>query len=121
VRVVCKSCAEDVEATPDELESLQLPAGYFAKATLKEGRGCTECNNGYRGRIGIFEIFLLDETVQALVYEGVSAGVIREHARKVGMRTLREDGLRKAAAGMTSLAEIVRVTAADEAETVQEF
>ena len=107
--------------TVDELNSLPLPPEYFKNAKLVEGRGCTECSDGYRGRIGIFEIFMIDEKVQALIYEGVSSGVIREHARKVGMRTLREDGLRKAAAGMTSLEEVVRVTAGDEADTVQEL
>jgi len=120
VRRVCKNCAEPVEATADELEALGLPREYFADATLVKGKGCQECSKGYKGRVGIFEIFMVDESIQKLVYERASAGTIRERARSMGMRTLREDGLRKAAAGITTLEEVIRVTAADEYNVVQE-
>ena len=120
VRRNCKNCSVEVEAQEDDLNALGLNHDYFDNSTLMRGEGCSECNGGYRGRIGIFEIFKVDEKVQNLIYEGVSAGRIREHARNVGMRTLREDGLRKAGSGMTTLEEVVRVTAADETDVVQE-
>jgi type II secretory ATPase GspE/PulE/Tfp pilus assembly ATPase PilB-like protein len=63
--------------------------------------------------MGIYEIFVLSEDLQHMVYEMVPSGVIRERARANGMRTLREDGLRKAGAGLTTLEEVIRVTAAD--------
>jgi general secretion pathway protein E/type IV pilus assembly protein PilB len=120
VRRACKSCSQPVVASPDETFALGLPEGYFKDAKLVKGPGCNECNLGYRGRLGIYEIFILDEAVLALIYEGVSSGAIRRLARNAGMRTLREDGLRKAAAGITTLEEVIRVTAADEYEAIQE-
>jgi general secretion pathway protein E/type IV pilus assembly protein PilB len=120
VRKICANCNEPVEASDTELKALGVGKEYFAEAKLLRGKGCNDCSNGYRGRIGIIEIFHIDEGVQALVYEGVSASAIRGYARQAGMRTLREDGLRKAAAGLTTLEEVVRVTAADEADVVQE-
>ncbi len=116
VRRICKSCAEEVEPDPVHMRALRLPEDFFAGKQLLKGKGCGECNNGYRGRWGIFEIFMIDNATQDLIYEGVSSSRIREHARSSGMRTLREDGLRKVANGMTSLEEIVRVTASDEAD-----
>jgi general secretion pathway protein E/type IV pilus assembly protein PilB len=64
--------------------------------------------------MGIYEIFLLTEDLQHLIYKKVPANVIRDAARKGGMRTLREDAMRKAAAGSTTLEEVIRVTVKDE-------
>ncbi len=119
LRRICKNCAAPVEPADDELEALGLPQNYFANATLKKGKGCSECSRGYKGRLGIYEIFMLDESIQDLIYQKVDASMIRERARSLGMRTLREDGLRKAAAGVTTLEEVMRVTASD-AEMVEE-
>jgi general secretion pathway protein E/type IV pilus assembly protein PilB len=114
VRRVCSNCAVEIKATEAEAKALGLSIDYFESGTLKRGKGCSSCSNGYRGRIGIFEIFMIDESIQRLVYEQVSAGHIRSRARELGMRTLREDGLRKIMIGMTTLEEVVRVTAADD-------
>lgn len=114
LRRVCKNCAEPTEPTEEELHFLKLDADYFAEADLKRGRGCSECNDGYKGRCGIFEIFLVEESIQQLIYDQVSSTVVREQARTLGMRTLREDGLRKVAAGMSTLEEVIRITATDE-------
>ncbi|MFO7820840.1 MAG: ATPase, T2SS/T4P/T4SS family [Lentisphaeria bacterium] len=116
VRRICDNCAEEVEPQDSELHALNLPKDYFTEHKLRKGQGCSECNNGYRGRLGIYEIFSVDEEVQQLVYQGAPGGKIRAHARSTGMRTLREDGLRKAAAGITTLAEVIRVTASDVAD-----
>lgn len=114
LRRVCKNCAEPVEPTEEELAFLRLDSDYFSNATLLKGKGCSECVNGYKGRVGIFEIFMLDESIQTLIYEQSSATSVRERARTLGMRTLRDDGLRKAASGMTTLEEVIRITATDE-------
>jgi len=115
VRRICKNCTAPYEPDEEELRLLSLEKDHFEGANLQKGRGCAECSNaGYRGRFGLYEIFLINEEIQHMIYEKVSTSVIRDAARKSGMRTLREDGLRKAAAGTTTLAEVIRITAMDE-------
>jgi type IV pilus assembly protein PilB len=81
------------------------------------GEGCQACKGtGYKGRIGIYEIFHLTSEIQEMVYKKESAASLRARARGIGMRTLRDDGVRKAAAGMTSIEEVVRVSMENEAE-----
>lgn len=113
VRRICSKCAEPETIEPAELESLHLPPDYFQSMQPKRGKGCPDCNRGYRGRMGIFELFMVSEDITNLIYDRVPAGVIRERARANGMRTLREDGLRKVGAGLTTLEEVARATAAD--------
>lgn len=114
VRRVCKNCAAPVEATEREIRMLKLDDNFLASATLMQGKGCPACGgSGYKGRCGIYEIFLLSEDVQELIFRKSEAAVIREAARKSGMRTLREDALRKAANGTTTLAEVVSTTMGD--------
>lgn len=120
LRRVCRNCMAPVEPSTDQLKSLGLPSDYFHDNEIFMGKGCPDCNQGYRGRIGIYEIFMIDEGVQNLIYSGVAAGIIRKYAREHGMRTLREDGLRKVAAGISTLEEVVRVTAADETDQLEE-
>jgi general secretion pathway protein E/type IV pilus assembly protein PilB len=79
-----------------------------------KGRGCADCSNtGCRGRFGIFEIFLIDDEARKLIYEKVPTSVLRSRAREMGMRTLREDGIRKVLAGMTTPEEVIRATTGD--------
>ena len=114
LRRVCKNCAEPTKASPEEIRLLRLDEKFINSATLKRGRGCSVCNGtGYKGRVGIYEIFQVGEDIQHLIYQKSSADLIRDAARKAGMVTLREDGLRKAAAGTTSLAEVIDATMAD--------
>ena len=114
VRRVCKNCAEPVEATEREIRMLKLDENFLASATLMQGKGCPVCGgSGYKGRCGIYEIFLISEDVQELIFQKCEAAVIRDAARKSGMRTLREDALRKAASGTTTLAEVVSTTMGD--------
>ncbi len=120
LRRVCRNCRFEIEPRAADLKSLGLPANYFKDVKIFVGKGCPDCNKGYRGRLGIYELFLIDEGVQELIYQGVSAGVVRRYAREHGMRTLREDGLRKVAAGISTLEEVVRVTASDEVDVVQD-
>ncbi len=83
-------------------------------ATFHKGKGCSNCSNtGYRGRFGIFEIFVIDDEARKLIYEKVSSSVLRARAREMGMRTLREDGIRKVQAGLTTPDEVIRATVGD--------
>ena len=115
VRRNCKNCLAPYVPDPEELQLMDLNEDFVKNSTLMKGRGCNECGgSGYRGRVGIYEIFMVTEEIQNLIYKKVSSSVIREAARRIGMRTLREDGLRKAAAGTTTLAEVLANTVIDE-------
>ena len=100
--------------TESELRSLNISPSDIAGARFTKGRGCADCNKtGCRGRMGIFEIFVIDDEGRKLIYEKVSSTVLRAHAREIGMRTLREDGARKVIAGMTTPDEVIRATVGD--------
>jgi general secretion pathway protein E/type IV pilus assembly protein PilB len=78
------------------------------------GHGCDTCRGtGYKGRAGIFEILLIDDEIRNLINDQASVSHIRQRARDLGMRTLREDGIRKVVAGMTSPEEIISATMGD--------
>ncbi|MDF3128353.1 type II secretion system ATPase GspE [Kiritimatiellaeota bacterium B1221] len=114
VRKICSKCAETYKPTDRELRSLGALAGQVEDVELTRGAGCQSCAyTGYSGRIGIFEIFLITEEVQHLIYDQVNSSELRSKARELGMRTLREDGLRKVIAGQTTLAEVFRATLGD--------
>ncbi len=114
VRKICERCKEPTKATDSELRLLGPAAEQISNANLYRGKGCPECQfTGYRGRIGLFEIFLINDTVRHLIFERAPASVLRTKARELGMRTLREDGLRKVIAGQTTLDEVFRVTMGD--------
>ncbi|MCZ7592500.1 MAG: type II secretion system ATPase GspE [Kiritimatiellae bacterium] len=114
VRKICERCKEQVQPTDAELRIFGGLSGQLETAQLYRGRGCSECNQtGYRGRLGIFEIFLINDEVRHMIYERVSASHLRARARELGMRTLREDGIRKVIAGQTTLEEVVRTTMGD--------
>jgi type IV pilus assembly protein PilB len=110
LRRLCKNCAEVVQLSDHELELLNMSREELADKNFMLGKGCSECKSGYRGRMGVYEIFILDESVHALIYQRADASVIRKRAVDLGMRTLREDGLRKAADGLTSIPEVLRIT-----------
>jgi general secretion pathway protein E/type IV pilus assembly protein PilB len=114
VRKVCKKCTAPYTPSDSELQSLNLDAGKAAGATFMRGKGCNDCNKTtYRGRFGIFEIFLIDDEARKLIYDQVPSSVLRARAREMGMRTLREDGARKVMAGLTTAEEVIRATTGD--------
>ncbi|MDB6110204.1 MAG: type fimbrial assembly protein PilB, partial [Pedosphaera sp.] len=114
VRKICRRCAAPYTPTDTELHSLNLDASSIADATFMMGKGCNECGNkGYRGRFGVFEVFVIDDEARKLIYEKVPSSVLRTRAREMGMRTLREDGIRKVLAGLTTTEEVVRATVGD--------
>lgn len=111
VRKICEHCKEEYQPTDLEFSLLGPAAEQIASAQLYRGAGCPECSGtGYRGRLGVFEICLLNQQLQNMIFEGLSSVELRTVARELGMRTMREDGLRKVVAGMTSLEEVLRVT-----------
>ena len=112
VRAICTNCKEEYIPTERDLKML----GSIAKTVpdhMYIGKGCAKCNGGYKGRKGIFEIFEIDDTIQRLIFDHAPASVLRERAREMGMRTLREDGMLKVASGMTSLREVLQATMGD--------
>ncbi len=114
VRKLCQSCKEPVEMTEAEMSALGLDASQLGDATVMKGKGCEKCKHlGYKGRMGIFEIFMIDDEVRHMINEKASTIELRKRAREMGMRTLREDGIRKVLAGMTSAEEVIGVTMSD--------
>ncbi len=112
VRAICTNCKEAYTPTERDMKML----GAIAKTAPERmyiGRGCSKCNGGYKGRKGIFEIFEIDDTIQRLIFDHAPSSVLRERAREMGMRTLREDGMLKVASGMTSLKEVLQATMGD--------
>ena len=119
VRVLCPKCREADAAGAEELRArfgTAAPAG-----TYYLGRGCEFCNyTGYRGRVAIFEIAEMDDELRHLVINRVPHHTLKEAAVAAGMTTLLEDGLKKAAAGVTSLAEVWRVVQVERANGPEE-
>ncbi len=114
IRKVCPKCKVPYKPTDYEMQVLQLNPDEIKNATLVRGTGCNECaKTGYRGRMGIYEIFQVDDEVRRLIYEKVPSNVIRARARELGMRTLREDGVRKIMAGITTPEEVISITQGD--------
>jgi len=114
VRKVCKKCAAPYQPTETELGTLNLDPGKVSGATFMRGKGCNDCNKtSYRGRFGIFEIFVIDDEARKLIYDRVPTSILRARAREMGMRTLREDGARKVMAGLTTADEVIRATVGD--------
>jgi type IV pilus assembly protein PilB len=115
VRRICVRCRQPHQPSARELQALELAPGRLEGAEFARGAGCPACHGtGYRGRMGIFEIFLVNDGVRAMIYNNVTAARLRSQARLDGMRTMREDGIRKVLAGLTTIEEIVSATAADQ-------
>lgn len=112
VRTICPKCIEDYEPTPEELRGISIDPSKVK--TLKRGRGCSHCQgSGYRGRLGIYELMLIDDEVRKLILKNVDSGTLKAKAREKGMRTLLEDGADKVIAGITTCEEVSRVTQED--------
>ena len=114
VRKICRNCALPYTPTESELRTLNIDPSATGGATFMRGKGCGNCSQtGYRGRFGVFEIFVIDDEARKLIYDRVPSSVLRTRAREMGMRTLREDGVRKVLAGMTTPEEVIRATVGD--------
>ncbi len=117
VRKICKKCVAPYHADATRNCARWASRAEDVKnANIQKGRGCNNCNgSGNRGRFGIFEIFVVDDEARKLIYDRVPTNVLRARAREMGMRTLREDGIRKVLAGLTTPEEVIRATVGDEA------
>jgi type IV pilus assembly protein PilB len=114
VRKVCRKCGAPYAPTEAELRALNIDGGSIQNANFQKGKGCGDCSNtGCRGRMGIFEIFVVDDEARKLINEKVPSSVLRARAREMGMRTLREDGVRKVLSGLTTPDEVIRATVGD--------
>ncbi len=114
VRKICETCRAPHPPNASELASISLTRDQIAAASFARGIGCAACNGtGYRGRTGIFEILEIDDELQRMIHTGASPARLRAYARSRGMRTMREDGLRKASAGLTTIEEVVSITTRD--------
>ncbi len=112
VRKICSNCSEPFQPSETLVTSLGLPPD--GNYTFHRGKGCTACKQtGYRGRIGIYEVLLTNDQIRELVLQKAPATAIQAAARKNGMRTLREAGLRKVLQGLTTVEEVLRVTQID--------
>jgi type IV pilus assembly protein PilB len=109
VRRVCHECAEPYTPRPEELRLLEV-RGLPAHG-LRVGRGCASCNRtGYRGRLAIQEVFVLDDTLRRLIMDKRPDAEYRDHAIRNGMKTMFDDGLKKVASGITTFSEVFRTT-----------
>lgn len=114
VRKICRHCKKPYTPDSKELRSLNINPAQAANAHFAKGEGCADCNStGYRGRMGIFEIFVVNEEIQKMIYENVGTARLRERGRALGMRTMREDGARKVTSGSTTIEEVVSITVGD--------
>jgi len=111
VRRLCNDCKQPVELSETELRALGITRGQLRDARVMKAVGCAGCRKtGYKGRMGIFEVFILDDKVRSMINKRSSTSLLRQRARELNMRTLREDGIRKVLAGLTSAEEVVSVT-----------
>jgi type IV pilus assembly protein PilB len=114
VRKLCPLCKGPAVLTDKEMRALSLDASRVTEATIFGPVGCEKCRgNGYKGRMGIFELFLIDDEVRQMINTGLTTTQLRRRARELGMRTLREDGIRKVLSGLTSGSEVVHATMSD--------
>ena len=111
VRRVCTHCAETTPLNEDEATALEINAK--ACPEVHRGKGCERCGQtGYRGRVGLYELLMMSDAIRHHIASGADANIIRDEAKKEGMRTLRQDAIDKLNAGLTTPEEIARVTRA---------
>ncbi len=107
VRKICDKCKEEYSPSADILEGL----GLGQKKTFFKGKGCDACRNtGYRERIGIFELLIVNDQIRKLVVDKASSDIIKKIAIEAGMKTLRDDGLDKVLNGITTPEEVIKAT-----------
>jgi type IV pilus assembly protein PilB len=115
VRKLCPKCKQPHELTPGEMRGLRLDPGQLGDSSSVMGPvGCENCRFlGYKGRMGIFEMFVIDDEVRFMINDRAPTTTIRKRARELGMRTLREDGVRKVLGGLTTAEEVISTTMGD--------
>jgi type IV pilus assembly protein PilB len=110
-RRVCQNCKEAVDITPQALLNLGFRKDEIGTFTVYKGRGCEKCNNtGYKGRVGLVEVMIIDDDIRELILSGGTAIDIKKKAAESGMISLRRSGLIKIKDGITTIEEVVRET-----------
>lgn len=111
VRIICPECKSGYTADPDAIKKLGLDPKEMKGKQVYRGNGCANCHHtGYKGRCGIFELLIMDQSMKNLILHTANANSISEQAVKDGMITLRRDGANKVLAGITTIEEVYRVT-----------
>ncbi len=111
VRSLCAQCKQPFTPDPAWLQRTGLQRHLAPGAPLYEPRGCPACRgSGYRGRLGIYELLVIDDALRRAIGEGADAGTLHTLAQQRGLRPLHDDGLRRVAAGLTTLEEVLRAT-----------
>lgn len=111
VRKICPHCITAYKPVQQELSRVGLTKSKLKKESLYKGKGCEKClNTGYSGRIGIFELMTMTDSIRKLIMSGADASTIKDIAIKEGMKTLLQDGIDKAVKGLTTLEEVFRVS-----------
>jgi type II secretory ATPase GspE/PulE/Tfp pilus assembly ATPase PilB-like protein len=114
VRKVCANCKRPYEMSEGETRALGIDPSQIIDASVVKGVGCEKCKQlGYKGRAGIFEIFCVDDEVRHMINHRSTTVELRKRAREMGMRTLRDDGIRKVLSGMTTAEEVITATMSD--------
>src|SRR3989449_1451787 len=114
VRRLCTHCKHPADLSETETRALRIEPSQIKDTQVMKAPGCEYCRHtGYRGRMGIFEIFVIDDEVRHMINKRSSTLLLRQRARELGMRTLREDGVRKILAGLTSAEEVISITIGD--------
>jgi type IV pilus assembly protein PilB len=111
VRRICTQCRETTVPTTEVLQDLELTPGDIAGKSFYRGKGCDACNNtGYKGRVGLFELMVMNDDMRDMVMKNASRDELRDAARSFGMVTLRDAGMAAAMEGRTTLEEVIRET-----------
>ncbi len=114
VRKLCDRCKVDGILTDKQAHTLNIDVARVTQGQIKAPGGCDFCRGGgFKGRMGLFEIFEIDDEVRRMINDNLTSPQLRKRARELGMRTLREDGVRKVLAGLTSPEEVLNVTMGD--------
>jgi len=115
VRSVCANCKQQYTPSQEQLMELDLTTDDVSGRTFFRGKGCNNCHgSGYKGRSALFEIMTVNDTMRDLIMNSASTAVMRDEARRRGMRTLRESGLLTIYEGLTTIDEVVRETMQEE-------
>jgi len=113
VRIICSKCKTEITPSPEILKSLALEKETGIK--FYQGKGCPQCKEkGYQGRIGMFELLVVNEEIRKLIISKASSDAIKQKAIASGMTTLKDDGIKKVKAGLTTLEEVIRLTHIEE-------
>jgi len=114
VRRICSQCREPTKPSEEMLYELRATAEEVAGKNFYKGRGCDVCNNtGYKGRVGLFELMLLNDQLREMVMENSAADELRKVATGSGMIPLRDYGMEFVYEGVTTLDEVMRETVLD--------